>query len=181
MAEILTGARVRLRTPRPQDAEELFATVASDPEVTRYLSWPTHPDVEETRRVITEVFNRGAERTWVIELRDGGELIGTCGFRPVERHGVDVGYVLGRRWWGRGIMTEVVGLLVAEIESDPAVRRISAVCHVDNARSARVLQKAGLEFEGRRLRHTVFPNISAEPLDVLQFGKTVTHGGGHDG
>ena len=61
MAEVkvLTGDRVTLRAPRLADAEELFASVASDPEVTRYMSWTPHPDVDEMRRVITELFNVG--------------------------------------------------------------------------------------------------------------------------
>ena len=56
---VLTGDRVTLRRPRVDDAEELFAAVASDPEVTRYVTWTPHPDVAETRRVITELFNVG--------------------------------------------------------------------------------------------------------------------------
>ena len=171
--KVLTGDRVTLRAPRLADAGELFASVASDPEVTRYMSWTPHPDVDETRRVITELFNVGSERTWLIELRDSGEIVGSCGFRPVAAHNMDFGYCLGRRWWGQRIMAEVVQLLLAEMESDPKVYRISAICHVDNQRSARVLERAGLSLEGRLVRHTVFPNISAEPQDVLQFAKAV--------
>ena len=175
MAEVkvLTGDRVTLRAPRLADAGELFASVASDPEVTRYMSWTPHPDVDETRRVITELFNVGSERTWLIELRGSGEIVGSCGFRPVASHNMDFGYCLGRRWWGQRIMAEVVQLLLAEMESDPKVYRISAICHVDNTRSARVLKRAGLSLEGRLVRHTVFPNISTEPQDVLQFAKAV--------
>jgi [ribosomal protein S5]-alanine N-acetyltransferase len=175
MADVktLTGDRVTLRAPRLQDAEELFASVASDPEVPRYMSWMPHPTVDETRRVITEVFNVGNERIWLIALRNSGEIVGTCGFRMVQPHSRDFGYCLGRRWWGQRLMAEVVQLLLAEMESDPKVFRISATCHVDNTRSARVLERAGLSFEGRLVRHTVFPNISAEPLDVLQFAKAV--------
>ena len=169
----LTGPRVTLRAPRLDDAEELFASVASDPEVTRYLSWTPHPDVEETRRVITELFNVGGERTWLIELRDTGEIVGTCGFRQIQPHSRDFGYCLGRRWWGRRLMPEAVQLLLAEMGSDPKVYRFSAICHVDNTRSARVLEGAALALEGRLVRHTVFPNISPEPLDVLQFAKAV--------
>ena len=79
MAEVkvLTGDRVTLRAPRLADAGELFASVASDPEVTRYMSWTPHPDVDEMRRVITELFNVGGERTWLIELRDSGEIVGS--------------------------------------------------------------------------------------------------------
>ena len=175
MADVkaLTGTRVILRAPRLADAEELFASVASDPEVTRYMSWTPHPDVDETRRVITELFNVGDERNWLIELRDSGEIVGTCGFRRVQAHSVDFGYCLSRRWWGQRLMAEVAQLLLAEMESDQKVYRISAICHVDNTRSARVLERAGLSFERRLVRHTVFPNLSAEPQDVLQFAKAV--------
>ncbi len=162
-----------LRAPRLADADDLFAAVASDPEVTRFVTWTPHPDVAETRRVITELFNTGRERTWLVELHDTRQVIGTCGFRAVQPHVREFGYVLGRRWWGQRLIAEVVDLLIAEMERDPKVRRISAVCHVDNTRSARVLQRAGLSLEGRLVRHTVFPNLGNDPQDVLQFGKTV--------
>ena len=55
------------------------------------MSWTPHPDVDETRRVITEVFNVGDERTWLIVLRDTGEIVGTCGFRPLQAHSRDFG------------------------------------------------------------------------------------------
>lgn len=171
--KVLTGKRVMLRAPRLDDAEELFASVACDPEVTRYMTWTPHPDVGETRRVITELFNTGDERTWLIELRDTGEIVGSCGFRPVQPHVMDFGYCLGRRWWGQRLIAEAVDLLTAEMESDPRVYRISAICHVDNVRSARVLERAGLSFEGRLVRHTVFPNLGAEPQDVLLWAKAV--------
>ena len=88
----LAGDRVTLRAPRLGDAEELFASVASDPEVTRYVTWTPHSDVDETRRVITELFNVGKERTWLIELNETGEIIGSCGFRPVKPHIREFGY-----------------------------------------------------------------------------------------
>lgn len=171
--KVMTGQRVILRGPRLDDAEELFASVASDREVTRYMSWTPHRDVDETRRVITELFNVGAELNWLIQRRDTREIIGTCGFRPVGAHSREFGYCLGRRWWGQGLIPEVARLLIAEMESNPKVYRISAICHVDNTRSARVLEKSGLSLEGRLVRHTVFPNISPEPLDVLQYAKAV--------
>ena len=169
----LTGQRVGLRAARLDDADELFASVASDPEVTRYMSWTPHPDVAETRRVITDLFNVGAERNWLVQIRETSEIVGTCGFRVVAPHHREFGYCLGRRWWGQRLMPEVVDLLIAEMARDAAVYRISAICHVDNRRSARVLERAGLALEGRLVRHTVFPNIGQQPQDVLQFGTAV--------
>jgi [ribosomal protein S5]-alanine N-acetyltransferase len=167
--DVVLGARVRLRAPRIDDAEQLFERVASDPEVTRYLSWTPHPDVDETRRVITELFNVGDERTWLIELRESGEAIGLCGWRRPQRHAAELGYCLARLWWGQHLMAEVVSLLLNELRADPAVYRAWAVCHVDNGASARVLQRCGLTLEGRLARYGMFPNVSSEPQDVLLF------------
>jgi len=74
---------------------------------------------------------------------------------------------------GQRLIAEVVDLLLAEMTGNPLMRRLSAICHVDNTRSARVLSRARLSLEGRLVRHTVFPNLGTEPQDVLQFGHAV--------
>lgn len=170
-SEILTGPRVRLRPPVVDDAEALFTRVASDPEVTRYLSWRPHPGVEETRRVITSLFNVGEERTWLIEF--AGEVVGVCGRRRPQPHEIELGYCLGRSWWRQGLMSEAVSMVVDEVARDPSVYRVSAYCHVDNAGSVGVLRRCGLALEGRLARYGMFPNISDEPADALLFGKAV--------
>jgi ribosomal-protein-alanine N-acetyltransferase len=170
VVEVLEGPRVILRPPRLSDAEALFERIASDPEVTRYLSWTPHEGVDETRRVIKEFFNVGEETTWLIELRDGDGPIGLCGWRRPQPHIIDFGYCLGRRWWRQGIMSEVVGLLLDKARRDRTVYRVTAHCHVDNTASARLLERSGLTFEGRLARYAVLPNISDEPQDCLLFG-----------
>jgi [ribosomal protein S5]-alanine N-acetyltransferase len=169
--QILAGPRVWLRPPVVADAKELFSRIASDPEVTRYLSWRPHSGVAETRRVITSLFNVGDERTWLIET--DGEVAGLCALRRPRPYSVELGYCLARKWWGRGLMSEAVSLMLADLQSDPTVYRVSAYCHVDNAGSAGVLQRCGLSLEGRLARYGLFPNISDEPQDVLFFGKAV--------
>jgi hypothetical protein len=105
----LTGARVRLRAPHVEDADATFDGLASDPEVTRYLSWIPHRGVDETRRVVTKLFNVGDDPTWLIETRDTGEFVGTCGWiRPTPhtaRWNLGIAWVAGgggrescRRW-----------------------------------------------------------------------------------
>jgi [ribosomal protein S5]-alanine N-acetyltransferase len=169
---VLTGPRVTLRPPHLDDADVLFERVASDPVVTRYLSWSPHSDVAETLRVITELFNVGDETTWLIDLRGEGP-VGVCGWRRPQPHSVELGYCLGRRWWRQRIMSEVLPLLVDEAQRDPSVYRAYAYCHVDNAGSARVLERSGLLFEGRLARHGMFPNVSTERQDCLLFAKAL--------
>lgn len=171
--EVLNGSRVRLRAPTLDDAEPLFERIVSDPEVPRYMSWSTHHNVEETRRVIGELFNVGGETTWAVDLRDGGDLIGVIGWRRPQPHIIDFGYYLGRQWWGQGYMSEAVQLILDNARRDPAVYRISAYCHMDNKASAQLLERNGLTYEGRLARYAVLPNISAEPQDCLLFAKAV--------
>ena len=171
--DVLMGPRVLLREPRLDDAEVLYARVTSDPEVSRYMSWTPHANVDETRRVITELFNVGDDRTWVVALRDGGEVIGEIGSRRPQPHAVEFGYCLGRQWWGMGLMSEAVRMVLDLFEKDSAIYRVSAACHVDNVRSARLLDRSGLVLEGRLRRYVVFPNISAEPLDGLLYAKAL--------
>src|ERR1700757_4706704 len=96
--ESLVGPRILLRAPRVEDAEDLFASVTSDPKVTEYLSWTPHPDVNETRRVITELFNVGNDHTWLVALRESGEVVGQLGYRRPQAHAAEIGYCLAVRW-----------------------------------------------------------------------------------
>jgi len=169
--QILAGPLVRLRPPVVEDAEALYARIASDPEVTRYLSWCPHSGVAETRRVITTLFNVGDEQTWLVEV--DGEVAGLCARRRPQPYAVELGYCLARQWWGRGLMSEAVSLMLTDLQSDPTVYRVAAYCHADNAGSAGVLRRCGLSLEGRLARYAMFPNISDEPQDVLLFGKAV--------
>ena len=55
--------RLILRRFRIEDADDMFNNWASDPEVTRFLTWPPHPEVEVTRRLLAE---------WISDYEDGG-------------------------------------------------------------------------------------------------------------
>lgn len=168
----IAGVRLQLRPPVLNDAGALFQRVARDPEVTRYLLWAPHPDVAATRRVITEKINvDGGGRTWVIELRHSGDVVGLVNCRRPVPHSVEIGYCLARRWWGKGLMSEVLDLLLSVLRADPLVYRVWATCSVDNERSARLLQRAGFVLEGRLTRHAVYPAMGPEPQDSLLYAK----------
>ncbi len=170
----IAGPRVVLRPPVLDDAGALFQRVARDPEVTKYLLWAPHRDVAATRRVITEKMNvSDDERTWVIELKHSGEVVGLTSCRRAVPHSVEIGYCLGRRWWGKGLMSEVLSVLLDGLEADRKVYRVWATCSPDNERSARLLEKAGFVLEGRLARHAVYPTTGSEPQDSLLYAKAL--------
>jgi ribosomal-protein-alanine N-acetyltransferase len=167
---MIAGDRIALRAPLLDDAGALFTVVASDPEVTRYLSWLPHRTVDETRSVITGLFNIGVDHTWLIILRRSGELIGQIGYLVTAPHAVQVGYALGRRFWGHGLAGEALQLVVDQLRDNPALYRVAASVHPDNHRSARVLERAGFILEGRLARAILFPGLATEPQDALLYG-----------
>jgi RimJ/RimL family protein N-acetyltransferase len=83
----------------------------------------------------------------------------------------NLGYVLGRKFWGQGYMTEAVRAVVDYALAEPEVFRVWAVCDVENAASARVLEKAGMRREGILRRWSMHPNISDEPRDSLCYAR----------
>jgi RimJ/RimL family protein N-acetyltransferase len=165
--QILQTERLRLRKPKLSDAEVIFREYACDPEVTRFVSWRAHENVAETReflRVCLVAWNVGRAFQWVIERKADRRLIGMITAR-VDGHRWELGYVLARRYWGNGYMTETVKGLIEWAFRCSEVFRVWAVCDIENVASARVMERAGMQREGVLRRWSVHPNVSAEPRD----------------
>lgn len=84
---------------------------------------------------------------------------------------MELGYVLGRRYWNRGYVTEAAHAVLVQAFSYSSVYRVWATCDIDNLASARVLEKIGMTREGILRRWLVRPNISPEPRDTFLFAK----------
>jgi RimJ/RimL family protein N-acetyltransferase len=165
-------ARLRLRPAIMDDAPVIFATWAQDPEVCRYVTWPPHRSVDDTRdflRRCVEGWEKNGPFTWGIALRENGCLVGTIELRP-QGHRVELGYVLARAHWGLGFMSEAVRALVEWALDQPDVHRVWAVCDVDNVASARVLEKSGMAREGK-LRRWSTANVSPVPRDCWCYAR----------
>jgi ribosomal-protein-alanine N-acetyltransferase len=170
--ETIETARLILRKPMLEDAEEMFEAYASDPEVTRYLTWVTHTSVDETRDYLRRAvagWENSDTFTWVIALKATLGLIGSIDIR-LETN-ANIGYVLSRPFWNRGYMTEAVEALVRWALQTDEIFRAWAVCDVENVASARVLEKAGMEREGILRRWIVLPNRSSKPRDCVCYSK----------
>jgi ribosomal-protein-alanine N-acetyltransferase len=151
--ELITE-RLRLRTPVPGDAAALLA-VLGDPEVTRYHNVPTLTTLAEAQGLLERLERRHADRDtvrWAIELVEHGEMIGTVGllrFDFEHRH-AEVGYEIGRRWWGRGLAPEAAAAVIRYGFSVLGLHRIEAGVLPGNDASVRVLRKLGFLEEGTR-------------------------------
>ena len=169
-AEYIETERLILRRPRPADAQAIFDRYASDPEVTRYLGWPRHQSIEQTRAFLHFSDNAWAEwpgGPYVIELRASRVILGGAGFGFETPFRAAVGYVLASDSWGRGYATEALRVLT-DISPEIGIHRLHADCHPEHRASSRVLEKCDFVLEGVHRRHAAFPNIGTTgPSDVL--------------
>lgn len=163
-----------LRKPEPKDAEAIFRNYTQDPEVSRYLVWTPHRTLKDSEEWIQHCIDRFDVETnlsYVIAEMGTDEAVGMIGAK-ISGHQAVVGYVLAKNYWGRGIMTRALGALINDLLSRPSVYRVYALHDVDNPASGRVMEKAGMVYEGLLRRAGVHPNISDEPRDSRLYAKT---------
>jgi ribosomal-protein-alanine N-acetyltransferase len=147
----LETERLLLRKMRLSDAEAMFA-YASEPEVTRYVLWETHGSIQDSEnflRFSVEGYERGDFGGWGVVLKARGTFIGTCGMEIAPEHSrAELGYVLAREHWGRGLMPEAVRRMIRFCFERMDLNRLEARCFAENTASARVMEKAGMSYEG---------------------------------
>ena len=145
--------RLILRQYTLDDAEDMFSNWASDPLVTKYLTWPTHGSIEVTRRVLSDWIPRyedGGYFNWAIVLKSTGAVIGNIAVVRLDEavEAAELGYCLGRAYWGQGIMTEALAAVMDDLFERVRVNRVAAYHDANNQASGRVMEKAGMKPEG---------------------------------
>lgn len=163
--------RVRLRPFRVIDAPAL-ADEANDFAVARTLrDYFPHPyGIDDALRFIERAQEGGAPATQ-FAIEADGEVAGVMGAflgEDVMRHNVEIGYWLGRRWWGRGIATAAVRLICDYAFDELGAKRVFAEVFGNNPASIRVLEKAGFGLE-YRLPAVIVKHD--EVLDLVAMGR----------
>jgi [ribosomal protein S5]-alanine N-acetyltransferase len=139
--------------------EDAVHSFAADPLVTRYTDWGPN-SIEDTRAFLAEAIAQATnpertEFTLAAVHASSGRLIGSVaiGVTSAQHRRGEFGFVFHRDFWSQGYATEAAELLLRFGFERLQLRRISATCHPDNHASARVLEKAGLQYEGRMRSH----------------------------
>lgn len=150
----LETERLVLRRFVVEDAEAMYRNWASDPEVTKYLTWPTHANVDVTRAILKEWTATYASQNyyqWAIVLKENGACpIGSIAAVKLNDDVsiVQIGYCLGRLWWHRGIMSEALKAVIDFFFNEVGANRIEARYDPQNPHSGMVMQKCGMKYEG---------------------------------
>lgn len=164
--EIVT-ARLLLAPPRMEDADAIFERYAGDPDVTKYLGWPRHRTVDDTRAFLAfsaADWERWPAGPYLIRSRDDRRLLGSTGLGFESASRAMTGYVLAKDAWGQGFATESLTAMV-DLARSLGVARLVALCHPDHRASWRVLEKCAFA----RSAHPAsveFPNLAAGQLQA---------------
>ena len=152
--KVLETERLILRPFTMEDAQPMFRNWASDPEVTKYLTWPAHGSPAITEMILREWvsgYQRPDQYKWAIVPKDGnGEPIGSIDTVRLEDsvEAAEIGYCMGRAWWGRGLMTESMKAVVDYLIGEVGMNKVFARHDPRNVGSGRVMEKAGMTWEG---------------------------------
>lgn len=144
------------------DADAMYRNWASDPEVTKFMTWPTHGSVEISAAVLADWVSHYGEENyyqWAIVLKELGQPIGSisvvCFHDRIGK--AEVGYCVGKAWWHRGIMTEALGAVIRFLLHEVGFNRVEACHDPNNPNSGKVMEKCGMRYEGTQ-RQASFNN-----------------------
>lgn len=147
--------RIILRPYTINDAEAMFKNWASDDEVTKYLTWPTHKDVSVSEFVLKDWIGSYQNKDyyhWVIVFKEyGDEPIGDIAVVNAIDEKIkkaEIGYCIGRKWWHKGITSEALKCVMDYLFDEVGVNRIDARHDTKNPNSGAVMKKCGLKYEG---------------------------------
>lgn len=173
--ETIETERLLLRRPKQSDAQAVFQRYASDRDVTRYLSWPTHRSVADTLAFLAmsdDEWQRWPAGPYLVLARENGTsgtMLGSTGLFYKSPTRAITGYVFARDAWGKGYATESLQAMV-DVADKTGVERLEAICHAEHAPSAHVLEKCGFIREEVRREHFVFPNLKPQKKsDVFSY------------
>lgn len=149
--------RLILRRFTLDDALPMYRNWASDPEVTKYLTWQTHENAEQTKNVLESwisSYENEDKYIWCIAKKDNDEPIGSINaFHYQEKiNAMEVGYCVSRSYWHQGITSEALGAVMKYLLDEVGIDRIEARHDAINPNSGGVMRKCGMKHEGTRIR-----------------------------
>ena len=151
--QTIETSRLILRRAVREDAEPMFRNWASDPEVTKFLTWPTHDSVTVSEMVIgswLQEYEKENDYQWMIVLKELDEPIGSISVvRKNDRvEEAEIGYCIGSQWWHRGIVPEALTAVIKYLFEEVGMNRVAARHDPNNLNSGRVMRKCGMKYEG---------------------------------
>lgn len=156
----MTTRRLTLRPPAVRDVERLVELL-DDYDIARMTSRIPHPYRRQDALSWLSSLSADKERAYAAFL--GAELIGVGGYvLRKDLATAEIGYWIGKPYWGRGLASEIASALVAHGFEDLHLDQITANHAFDNPASQRVIEKCGFERTGTRSMRAVSRGAEVE-------------------
>ena len=150
ISSFLVTDRLLLRPWEPTDAYDLYEN-AKDEDVARSAGWLHHTSPEYSLGIIENRLMKPA--TYAIVPKDVRRAIGSISLMfkndanfPLEDNEAELGYWVGKKYWGNGYVPEAAKELIRHGLEDIGIERIWCICRVGNVNSIRVQDKCGFRF-----------------------------------
>ena len=147
----IQGHRIILQPFKVSDAFFMFRNWANDPDVTRYMTWFPHKDIQETESVISmweDSYSRADFYQWAILLRQIDEPIGSIGVVRLDEEGkrCEIGFCIGKPFWHQGYTSEALKEVIKFLFEQVKFEKITARHDIRNPHSGDVMRKCGMRY-----------------------------------
>ena len=160
----LETERLILRKFTIEDAECMFKNWATDPNTSKFLNWEPHKNIDETKEFISKKFPRYEDGlyNWVVELKDTHEIIGSIGEegKNIKNKTIALGYCYGSKFWNHGYGTEALRKVLEYLLNEQEFYLVEANYRSSNPASGRIMEKAGMKYDGTLRERKVNPDGS---------------------
>ncbi len=149
----LETERLILGKLKIEDAEDMFNNWASDENVTKYLTWKPHENIDASSVYLAfciSCYEKDYTFQWGIELKENNSLIGSISVVDLNTNidSATIGYCISTKEWNKGIVTESLVAVIKFLFNEVGVNRVEAYHVVENRASGRVMEKCGMKYEG---------------------------------
>lgn len=170
--------RLILRAWRETDLEDFYEYASVDG-VGQRCGWLPHKDIEESGKILAIFMEE--KKTFALELKENGKVIGSVGLEtrdadlgiPEELQGREIGYVLNKDYWGRGLMPEAVKAVIDCCFMELDFDWLTCGHFIWNDQSRRVVEKCGFQYIKDVVHHTRFGTEEATKLYLLENTKKI--------
>ena len=168
---VLRTERMTLRPWQPSDLEDFYAYASVDG-VGQMAGWKPHADREESRKIL----NRFIENRKTFALEYEGKVIGSLGIEEYNEEQFpelsgkrcrEIGYVLSKEFWGRGLMPEAVRVVIRYLFESVGLEIILCAHFLSNKQSGRVQEKCGFRHYAFGRFETRFGTVEEDETNIL--------------
>jgi len=182
---VLETPRLILRRATAEDCRAIHDNLTTDPDIVEFVGWEDCPNYDDTHKRITALIDQYEDPStyhWLVIAKNCNEIAGVIYVVHMleKRRTAEIDYGTAKHFRGKGYMPEALAKVIDYLFFDVGFYRIEAQCNTDNPASARVMVKAGMQYEGIMRGRAMRMNEAGHPADIILHGITASDVAGRD-